>query len=428
MPRFEGTPGADVLVGTAGDDSLLGGAGNDFLDGGAGDDWLQGGEGADRLIGGPGWDYASYIHATEGVFVFMSNPEWNFREAQGDTYEGIEGLIGSAFGDQLHGDGGHNYIFGLGGPDGLAGGGGIDTLVGGEGQNQLNGGADGDYLIGGSENDEASYSSALGGVTVDLLAPSLNSGEAAGDHFHSIEWVMGSQFDDVLRGTEDFNVLRGQDGSDSLYGRGGEDVLQGGPGDDYLTGGEDKDFLNGGDGFDFALYTFATEGVHASLGSLSGSWGEADGDQFSGIEGLAGSAHMDTLSGDHGRNILFGGAGDDALYGMGGNDALIGGPGDDWLYGDLQMFGNFGIDLFVFGVGDGDDRIFEFRVGLEAGQSSPDVMQLSTALGVSSFAGVMTRAQAVGGDTVIRFDAETSITLADTPIASLTAGNFLFVA
>ncbi len=72
---------------------------------------------------------------------------------------------------------------------------------------------------------------------------------------------------------------------------------------------------------------------------------DAEGDTLSGIEFLWGSAFADTLTGDAGVNLIRGGGGDDLIRGGGGNDILEG-------------FG--GADVFVFGAGDGIDRIHNF--------------------------------------------------------------------
>jgi len=59
--------------------------------------------------------------------------------------------------------------------------------------------------------------------------------------------LLGSGFDDNLRGTDGANTLEGDGGDDMLFGRGGADTLVGGAGDDGLFGG------GGADSFVFRL-------------------------------------------------------------------------------------------------------------------------------------------------------------------------------
>ena len=61
------------------------------------------------------------------------------------------------------------------------------------------------------------------------------------------------------------------------------------------------------------------------------------------------------------------------------------------------------------------------------GATPIDVIQLSTALGVSSFEEVMARARQVGNSTIITFDADTTLELFGTAFLSLSSDNFIFV-
>jgi Ca2+-binding RTX toxin-like protein len=440
MPEQFGGPGNDVLIGTPGEDGLYGFGGDDILDGAGGDDWLQGGAGADQIIGGAGLlDYAAYKSAPEGVLVDLATPSLNTGDAAGDSYGGIEGLVGSLFSDSLRGDNGDNYLFGLDGSDSLYGRDGVDTLVGGDGDDYLTGGAGGDYLIGGAGLDQVLYTFATAGLTVDLLHPwAFNTGEAAGDNYDSIEGLAGSAFNDTLSGNLVDNYVWGGDGNDTLFGRAGNDTLVGGAGNDFLEGGEGRDLLVGGDGFDFAMYTTATAGVRAFLSFPFGT-GEAFGDSFFSIEGLWGSDFDDNLSGNEGDNSLVGGAGNDFLFGAGGADVVQGGAGDDNVgggdgndmlgggAGNDTINGGPGRDTYIFGVGDGIDRIGDMSTDLGFGATPIDQIQLSTALGVTSFADVQARAQQVGNSTVITFDANTVLELTNVHSLSLSASNFLFV-
>ena len=80
---------------------------------------------------------------------------------------------------------------------------------------------------------------------------------------------------------------------------------------------------------DIASYETATSGVIASLSHSANNTGDAAGDTYVLIDGLAGSNFDDTLEGDQKHNILEGGAGNDTLIGRGGGDDYDGGAGND---------------------------------------------------------------------------------------------------
>ncbi len=237
---------------------------------------------------------------------------------------------------------GNNVLFGLGGVDTLFGGDGNDVLHGGidndklngeKGTDRLLGGAGADALNGGDGSDTAMYLGSAA-VTVSLATPSLNTGDALGDTFISIENLTGSQFGDVLTGNADANILMGVNGDDRLFGLGGADSIRGDAGNDVLDGGAGADALSGGTGFNFASYESATAAVIASMDpGATGNTGDAAGDTYNLIQGLVGTKFSDTLTGDSNGNILNGGALNDKLNGGGGIDLLEGGLGRDMLDG-----------------------------------------------------------------------------------------------
>jgi Ca2+-binding RTX toxin-like protein len=204
------------------------------------------------------------------------------------------------------------------GNDYLSGGAGNDTLRGDMGLDVLDGGAGADVLEGGVDHDQATYATATSGVTASLEVPSVNTGDAAGDVYNSIEALAGSAFDDRLFGNADKNALYGNDGNDALYARAGNDALYGGRGIDTLNGGAGADLLDGGDGIDYADYSTSSTGLSVNLNAPASNTGEAAGDTYVAIEGIIGSVYNDTLTGDGQHNILNGSAGNDTLYGGNG--------------------------------------------------------------------------------------------------------------
>jgi Ca2+-binding RTX toxin-like protein len=265
-------------------------------------------------------------------------------------------ITGTSGNDLLIGDANDNFIFGFGGNDTLLGFAGNDTLHGGQGADVLNGG---DGI------DTASYSDALSAVTVDLLNPSQNSGDAAGDTFASIEVFELSSFDDIFTGSGanetvfggsgndrigggfgDDN-LNGDDGDDILVGGAGNDHLVGGFGNDTLEGGAGADILLGGGGFDTADYADAQAAVTVNLNDPSLNNGDAVGDVYSSIESFFLSSFNDFFFGGDGNDIVDGWLGSDVLLGGAGNDQLFGGNGD----GDDELDGGDGNDGLSGGAG-----------------------------------------------------------------------------
>jgi Ca2+-binding RTX toxin-like protein len=206
------------------------GAGNDTITDGAGADVLAGGLGGDLLTGGKGLATANSEKSFEGVTVDLSlkTAQVSAGEASGDVLVLIENLQGSDFDDLLIGDKNGNL---------LEGGKGNDTLTGGLGL------------------DIASYEHALGAIDINLLDPTKNAGDAAGDVFGSIEGVIGTVKDDTILGNGSANYIDGGAGNDTLTAGSGNDTVLGGKGDDIIRvgfslnagdqidGGDDKDVV-----------------------------------------------------------------------------------------------------------------------------------------------------------------------------------------
>ena len=414
-----GSRHADTLIGGAGDDTLSGGAGADRLTGRGGHDWLrygesdagvhvdlaagtargghatgdtfegiegiigsrhadtltggdgsnglEGGAGADRLDGGGGRDTLWYATSDAGVHVDLAAGRARGGHAEGDTFENIEGVIGSRHADTLTGGASGDTLSGRRGSDWLRGGDGDDTIAGGLGADGLSGGAGADEMDGGGGRDTLWYAASGAGVRVDLAAGTARDGHAEGDTFKNIENIIGSPHADRLTGSAGADrltggagddVLTGGSGNDWLWGNAGDDTLSGGAGNDRLSGGAGADRLDGGPGeADWLWYGASDAAVHVDLAAGTARGGHADGDTFENVEGVVGSRHGDTLSGGEGRDGLAGGAGGDVLTGRGNGDRLWGNAGDDTLVGgegDDVLSGGAGADVLDGGAGDAD--------------------------------------------------------------------------
>ena len=355
----QGLGGNDLLDGDDGRDTLDGGAGNDTLFGDGGDDLLIGGAGADSIVGGGGEDVVSYSESNAAVTVNLATRTASGGHAEGDQINEIDGIVGSAFGDDLTGDGRGNQLFGQDGDDTITAGNGNDTVLGGDGNDTIFGGNNEDFLNGGAGNDRingdngndtiiggagndrifgaagndavfggagndvvfggtgvdfidggdgfdiASYATAGAAVRVDLSNPNAGAGDADGDTFINVEVIEGSAFNDTFLG--DFF-------------------------DNRFRGGEGADTLDGGFGSDAAEY-FGSAAVNVDLTRAVQQGGDAEGDRLLNIENVFGSGENDSIAGDSGDNFLRGVAGNDRLSGRDGDDTLEGGSGDDTIDG-----------------------------------------------------------------------------------------------
>ncbi len=358
------------LTGTSYADRLTGNTAANVLNGGSGDDVLIGGAGADALIGGSGLDWASYAGASKGVTANLSDASVNSEHAKGDTYSSIENLAGTSFADRLIGNAAAN------------------TLDGSYGDDILTGGAGADKLVGGSGVDRASYAGATRGVTASLSDASINTQDAKGDTYLSIENLTGSSF------------------ADRLTGNASDNTVDGGDGDDILIGGAGADKLIGGNGIDRASYAGASKGVMANLSDASVNTQDAKGDTYSSIENLTGSSFADRLTGNAGENTLDGGDGNDVLAGGAGVDKLIGGNGSDIFdFNSLSESGptSIGRDIILDFTASSGDRIDLSSIDAN---SSATGNQAFIFIGNGSFSGQagQLRYQEIGSNTYIYAD------------------------
>ena len=416
---INGLAGLDTLTGGDGNDTLTGGVDDDYLTGNEGADTYifnlgdgqdtisnyQAAAAADKIVFGAGITAANIKLNREGsdlVITFSNSPYDSIRiqnqfssanyvlntlqfsnattlsigpttltntlysvgGAGGDSlngYDGIDRMAGLAGNDNMYGNGGNDSLDGGQGSDYLQGGTGNDTLLGGQGNDSLYGGDGADSLTGGTGDDllsgdegADSYVYNLGdgndsisnyqtaaaadkiifgvGITAanlkfyregnDLLITftnSVNDSIRIQNQYSSASYVLNTlQFSDAstksIGPTTLTNTIYsvGNSGGESLSGYDGIDLMSGNGGNDNLYGYGGNDSLDGGAGADY-------------------------------------------LSAGTGNDTLIGGLGNDSLYGGDGNDTLNGGLGDDYLSGDE------GADTYAFGVGSGQDTIYNYQ-------------------------------------------------------------------
>ncbi|EAQ04253.1 Hemolysin-type calcium-binding protein [Pseudooceanicola batsensis HTCC2597] len=309
---------ANTLNGLGGADLIFGNDGADTIDGGDGDDALVGGGGADNLIGGAGIDTARYA-GSAAVTINLATNTATGGEAEGDTFSGIENLVGSQNADILTGDANANRFEGLGGDDVFQGGLGADTMIGHLGI------------------DTADYSDSASAIEVGIHRTGVG-GTADGDVLIYMERIIGSAFGDDLVGGGTAPIIEGAGGNDTIIDYGGAATIMGGDGDDTINAGTGADSIDGGAGIDTVRYA-NTSAVQIDLAAGTGSGFAAEGDIFVNVENVVGSNAGDTLTGDDQANRLEGLYGEDTIKGGLGNDVLLGGGNADTFVFDAAGFG-----------------------------------------------------------------------------------------
>lgn len=166
--------GSFTGYGNAGDNTLTGGAGNDVL---------SGGEGADHLIGGAGLDTASYAESTEGLTVDLTaGPliagQLSTGAALGDTYVGIERVLGSNYDDHFRA---------------------IDVQIG---------------IDGGDGFDTVDYSWSSDALSINLREPGTGA-DAGADNLTHVEKIIGSFGADTFTTSIGGVTFQGGEGDDT---------------------------------------------------------------------------------------------------------------------------------------------------------------------------------------------------------------------
>ena len=312
----DGWGNTDTLSGIS---SIRGSDFSDSLTGNSGSNRFRGLAGNDTFNGGSGGDWASYVNDIAGVSVNLVGGTATDGWGNTDTLISIENVDGSSYNDLVNGNASNNQLIGEAGDDTLNAAGGNDALTGGAGNDTLDGGSGGVFE---NDFDKADYSAATGAINAVMSSGSaaLNFSTLTGDAsvgtdtLTSIEWIIGSAFDDTYYANLDFTSgghfywLVNEDG---FGGSGALNVFQGGAGNDTVTGND----------LTRIVYSDATGGITANLaaGTLTGD-ASVGTDTVSGIGSVVGSAFADTMTGSDLDETFEGGQGADTIDGGLGND------------------------------------------------------------------------------------------------------------
>ena len=163
----------------------------------------------------------------------------------------------------------------------VSGGTGNDTILGGDGNDQLGGDAGDDYVSGGNGNDIVNgdfvvlrggavpaaakvpdgsdtviggggsvdivtYTYRTAGVTLDAGGGGVSGARGEKDRIGGVEYVIGGQNADVLKGSSVNDTIFGGPGGDDLRGGAGADRLYAGVGADRVTPDGGSDFIDTG--------------------------------------------------------------------------------------------------------------------------------------------------------------------------------------
>jgi Ca2+-binding RTX toxin-like protein len=211
-------------------------------------------------------------------------------------------------------------------------------------------------------------------VYVSMLG---EDGAISGTRVMNVKTIVGTERDNVLRGSDLIEDIFGGAGDDAIYGGGKRDRIYGEAGNDRLDGGDSTDQIYGGAGRDWIFAGVGLDEVYGGAGS----------------DRIKGQDEPDLIYGGRGNDVIDGGTGIDAIYGEAGNDRirggdentpydqLSGGDGDDFLQsshagGRGYMRGDAGNDTLLgygnLSGGEGNDRLEGF--GRMSGDAGNDVV------------------------------------------------------
>ncbi|OWY35892.1 beta strand repeat-containing protein [Herbaspirillum aquaticum] len=264
---------------------------------------------ANDFVGGGGTNTVSYAKASDGngVIVDLFHGTGSNGFAGGDTYSGIQNVIGSAYDDTFIADSNTN------------------VFAGGLGSNTV------------------SYAFSTAAVTVNLVTGSGSGGFAAGDTYTGIQNVVGSSLDDLIIASSEANSIDGGTSTASSHNRvsyassdagvtvdlnftngngtsGGyatgdklaniQDLTGSGFDDTFVASLAANNFDGGGSSHNRVSYASSNAAVTVDLNFTNGtgtSGGYAAGDTLTNIQDLTGSSFDDTFVASNAANRFDGG-------------------------------------------------------------------------------------------------------------------------
>lgn len=261
-----------------------------------------------------------------------------------------------------------------------------------------------DTINGKDGKDTVNYSGADRGLRIDLTNGSTTAvfsiDELFGREVDTDWWFGPTKFEKKVT---DLNNI------ENVVGTKFNDVIKGDTHDNVIEGGAGADRIDGGNGSDTASYANSAKGVYVDLNGIkvglpglevrlgiNGWGGDATGDVLINIENLIGSKSNDTFVGNSGNNVFSGGVGD----------------------------GNHGSDNFVFKGQIGHDVITDF----DAVDDDRDYLVFDKAQ-FKDFEDFKAKTTWIdkGDDVLIKLDDYNTITLKDVELSNLDAREFKFV-
>ncbi len=256
-----GSASGDKVTGGNGNDTIVSGTGGgSILSGGAGDDtFVLSGGGSGSIDGGGGSNTISFERYTSGVYAAL--PDWSHSAGSSYSVTNVSNLIGSAAG------GNTLQTSGAGGT--LQGGAGNDTFYG---------------VSGGTTT--VTFANSAGGVYVDLSQGISFGGSSDGDVFNNIKNVVGSAFNDELKGVAGSTLDGGLSGDDWFDFSGGGNAFKGN--------------VNGNNTVDYSTATAAVTIDLTNAMTATGGTGQVSGlsvDKIYNVSRIVGSRYGTTITG-----------------------------------------------------------------------------------------------------------------------------------